>query len=274
MFARPISVNVTYDSTIGSLASMPMDTLRLTFSLTLLATSFAVAPALAQAPAPPPPPPPPGWTGSLGAGMALTSGNTDTSTVNIGYDVLKDHGTDIVFKSAGLYLKGSNNGASNVDRANADGRVEYKLSPRLAAFGMTTYARDRFKAIDYLIAPTGGLSYKVVATPRTDWAVDGSVGMVFEKNTGFDLDKDGAIIGGEKLTHKFNDTTRFLHAASALWKMGDLGDAFYTIQAGIVTSVATHLDLKAEFLESYKNRPSTPLLKKSDQSVVLSVVYK
>lgn len=247
---------------------------RFTLASTLLATVLAATQALAQAPAAAPPPPPPGWTGSLGAGMALTSGNTDTSTVNVGYDVLRDHGTDIVFKSAGLYLRGSNNGESNVDRANADGRVEYRLSPRLAAFGMTTYARDRFKAIDYLVAPTGGLSYKVVATPRTDWAVDGSVGMVFEKNTGFDLQSDGAIIAGEKLTHKFNDTTRFLHAASALWKMGNLDDAFYTIQAGIVTSVATHFDLKAEFLESYKNRPSNPLLKKSDQSIVLSVAYK
>jgi putative salt-induced outer membrane protein len=253
---------------------MSIGSLRLTVSLILVSSTFAAAPALAQAPAPAPPPPPPGWTGSLGAGMAFSSGNTDTSTVNIGYDVLKDHGTDIVFKSAGLYLKGSNNGDSTVDRANADGRVEYKLSPRLAAFGMTTYARDRFKAIDYLVAPTGGLSYKVIATPRTDWAVDGSLGMVFEKNTGFDLKTDGAIIGGEKLTHKFNDTTKFLHAASALWKMRDFDDAFYTIQAGVVTSVAAHLDLKVEFLQSYKNRPSNPLLKKSDQSVVLSVVYK
>lgn len=246
----------------------------LSIVLAFVAT-VAVAPsARAQAPAPAPPPPPPGWTGSIGAGMALTSGNTDTSTVNVGYDVLKDHGTDIVFKSAGLYLKGSNNGESNVDRANADGRVEYRLSPRLAAFGMTTYARDRFKAIDYLVAPTGGLSYKLIATPRTDLAADGSVGMVFEKNTGKDLTSGGAIIAGEKLTHKFNDRTRLLQAGSALWKMKDFDDAFYTFQVGLITSVAAHFDLKAEFLESYKNRPSNILLKKSDQSVVLSVVYK
>jgi len=252
---------------------MTMAPLRLLSSLTLLAAVLAADVAFAQAPAPPPPPPP-GWTGAIGAGMARTSGNTDTSTVNVSYNVLKDHGTDIVFKSTGLYLKGSNEGESTVDRANADARVEYRLSPRLAAFGMTTYARDRFKAIDYLLAPTGGLSYKVVATPRTEWAADGSVGMVFEKDTGFDLQKDGAIIAGEQLTHKFNDTTRLLHAASALWKIGDLGDAFYTLQAGVVASVAAHLELKVEFLESYKRRPSNPLLKKSDQSIVLSVVYK
>jgi putative salt-induced outer membrane protein len=248
-----------------------MSCLRVVLSLTLMAT-LSAAPTLAQAPVPPPPPP--GWTGSIGAGMALTSGNTDTSTVNVGYDVLRDHGTDILFRSTGVYLRGSSGGVSNVDRSGADARVEYKLSPQLSAFGMTTYARDRFKDIDYLLAPTAGLTYKVVATARTEWATDGSLGMVFEKNTGFGLKSDGAIIAGEKLTHKFNDQTRFLHAASALWKVRHFDDAFYTLSAGIVTAVAAHLDLKAEFLNSYKNRPSNPLLKKSDQSIVLSVVYK
>ncbi len=254
---------------------MHMLALRLAATLTLLVTTFAAQPALAQAPAPPtPPPPPPGWTGSIGAGMALTSGNTDTSTVNVGYDVLRDYGTDIVFKSTGLYLRGSSAGASNVDRSGADARLEYKLSPRLAAFALTTYARDSFKAIDYLLAPTGGLSYKVVATERTDWTTDGSVGLVFEKNTDRDLNTDGALIAGEKLTHKFNATTRFVHAASGLWKMRNLDDAFYTFQAGLVTAVAAHFDLKAEFLNTYKARPTNALLKKSDQSIVLSVAYK
>lgn len=254
---------------------MHMLALRRAATLALLVTTLAAQPALAQTlAAPAPPPPPPGWTGSIGAGMALTSGNTDTSTVNVGYDVLRDYGTDFVFKSTGLYLRGSSAGTSNVDRSGADARLEYKLSPRLAAFALATYARDSFKAIDYLLAPTGGLSYKVVATERTEWTTDGSVGLVFEKNTDRDLNTDGALIAGEKLTHKFSDTTKFLHAASALWKMGDFDDAFYTIQAGIVTAVAAHLDLKVEFLESYKNRPSNRLLKKSDQSIVLSVVYK
>ncbi|MEP7117357.1 MAG: DUF481 domain-containing protein [Acidobacteriota bacterium] len=232
-------------------------------------------PLLAQTPAPaPPPPPPPGWAGSFGAGLAATSGNTDTSTFNLGYDALRDYGTEFVFKSSGVYLRGSNAGASNVDRSAADARLEYRLSPRLAAFGMTTYARDRFKAIDYLVAPTVGLSYKVVVTPNTEWSTDGSVGVVFEKDTGLDLEKDGALIAGEKFLHKFSTSTKFVHAASGLWKVRDFADVFYTVSAGIVTAVANHLDLKAEFLESYKNRPSNALLKKSDQSIVLSVVYK
>ena len=118
----------------------------------LAATAAAQAPAAA--------PPPPGWTGSIGGGLAITSGNSDTSTTNVGYDVLRDHGTNVIFKSAGLLLKGSNNGVSNVDRSQADARLGYALSPRLSAFGQTTFARDNFKAIDYILAPFGGLHAK------------------------------------------------------------------------------------------------------------------
>ena len=51
----------------------------------------------------------------------------------------------------------------------------------------------------------------------------------------------GALIAGEKLTHKFTDTTRFIHSASGLWKMNDFDDAFYTFAAGLATSVASAL---------------------------------
>ncbi|MBL8137122.1 MAG: DUF481 domain-containing protein [Acidobacteria bacterium] len=239
----------------------------------VLALIAWAAPTFAQAPAAPPPPPP-GWTGSVGGGLALTSGNSDTSTTNVGYDVLKDHGTNVIFKSTGLLLKGSNNGVSNVDRSQADARVGYTLSPRLSAFGQTTFARDNFKAIDYILAPTGGLSYKVVNTARTEWLTDGSVGVVFEKNKGLDVDTSGAIIAGEKLTHKFAEKTKFVHAATALWKMKDFDDAFYTLSAGLLTSIAGNFDLKTEFLSTYKNKLTNPALKKADQSIVLSVVYK
>lgn len=237
-------------------------------------SAVAAAEARAQAPAPAPPPPPPGWTGSIGGGLALTSGNSETATTNVGYDVLRDHGTNVLFKSAGLYLRGSNDGTANVDRSQADVRLDYRLSPRLSAFGLTTFARDKFKAIDYLLAPTAGLSYKVVALERTEWTTDGSVGVVFEKNRGLDVDASGALLAGEKFTHRFAERTRFVHAAAALWKMKDFDDAFYTFSAGLLTSVAGNFDLKTEFLSTYKNKLTNPLLKKADQSIVLSVVYK
>ena len=65
-----------------------------------------------------------------------------------------------------------------------------------------------------------------------------------------------------------------MHAATGLWKTKDLEDAFYTFSAGLITSVAGNFDLKTEFLSTYKNKLTNPALKKADQSIVVSVVYK
>ncbi len=251
-----------------------MTGMRIRLSTAIGVLALLPSAAFAQAPAAAPPPPPPGWAGSIGAGLALTSGNSDTSTVNVGYDVLRDYGTDVVFKSTGLLLKGSANDVSTVDRSQADARADYRLSPRLSAFGLTTFARDKFKAIDYLLAPTAGLSYKLVALPRTEWIVDGSGGVVFEKNRGLDVDTSGALLAGEKLTHQLGEKSKFTHAATGLWKLKDFDDAFYAFSAGLLTSLAGNFDLKTEFLSTYKNKLTNPALKKADQSIVLSVVYK
>jgi putative salt-induced outer membrane protein YdiY len=66
-------------------------------------------------------------------------------------------------------------------------RDEYRLSTRAFVFGQNQYLRDEFKNIDYLLAPTAGLGYKLFDTATTKLTVDGSVGGVWEKNPGLDV---------------------------------------------------------------------------------------
>ena len=96
------------------------------------------------------PPPPPGWAGSAGAGLALTSGNNDTSTVNAAYELKRDTGSPFIFRSNGLLVWGKSEGTLTSDRLGLDARLERKLSPRTSVFGQTLYLRDTFKSIDHL----------------------------------------------------------------------------------------------------------------------------
>jgi len=75
------------------------------------------------------------WTGSIGAGLALTQGNTATTNTNVSFDVKRDAQTKTVFKAQGLYIRATQDGNDNVDRALVSGRVEYKLTPRAYTFG-------------------------------------------------------------------------------------------------------------------------------------------
>ena len=221
-----------------------------------------------------PPPVPPGWAGSAGAGLAMTSGNSDTSTVNAAYELKRDTGGPFLFKSNGLLVWGKSESVLTNDRLSLDGRVERKLSERTSLFGQTQYLRDSFKSIDYLIAPTVGLTRLLVKNDRTELGVDGGVGGVWEKNPGLDADLDGAVTAGQKFTHKITATTEFIEKVAALWKMDDFGDALYVFGAGIAASITEATQLKIEFLDTYKAQPPSPDVQKNDIATLVSFVYK
>jgi putative salt-induced outer membrane protein YdiY len=249
--------------------------------------ALAGVPALAQAPAaapatepqpalcpcPPPLPPPPVWTGSLGAGLAITQGNKDTSNFNLSFDLQRDPKTKTIFKAEGLYILATEDGNENADRGIVAGRLERLISERVYVFAQLGYVRDRFKDIDYLVAPTAGIGYKLVATGRTTFDVDTSVGMVFEKNTGLELETDGAVTLGEKFSHKLSSTATITQGSTALWKMDDFGDALHTFSAGLAASVTTRVQLKLEFQDVYQSRPSGDA-DKNDIAFITAFVYK
>ena len=219
-------------------------------------------------------PPPLGWTGSAGAGLALTEGNSDTSTVNAAYELKRDAGGAIVLKSNGLLVWGKSQGAQTSDRLTLDGRVERKLSTRTSVYGQTQYLRDAFKAIDYLVSPTVGLSRLLLKDDRTELGVDAGVGVVWEQNPGLELQTDGAVTAGQQFARKLTATTELKEKVAALWKMDDFGDALYQFGVGVAASVTAATQLKVEFLDTYKARPPLPTVKKNDIAVLVSFVYK
>src|SRR3954471_16316552 len=98
------------------------------------------------------PPPVKPWTSSLGAGLAITSGNTDTKNYNFAFATKYDPKTRLVFKADALYLRGDSNGVTQVDKTTADAREEYAVSDRVFAFAEVSYLRDPFKDVNYFVA--------------------------------------------------------------------------------------------------------------------------
>ena len=238
--------------------------------LTAIVTIAGAARASAQAT---PPPEPPGWTGSAGAGLATTSGNSDSSNINAAYELKRDTGGPILFRSSALFLYGKSQDVLTSDRLSLDARLERKLSTRASAFGQIQYLRDEFKSIDYLVAPTVGLAYALFKNERTEFVVDGGVGGVWEKNPDLDTDLDGALTAGQKFSHKISDRTELTEKVIGLWKMDDFGDALYTFGAGIAASITAATQLKFEVLDTYKAQP-LPGIEKNDIATIVSFVYK
>jgi putative salt-induced outer membrane protein YdiY len=239
--------------------------------MVVLVFAFALTSARARAQAPAPAGP---WTGSAGAGVAITSGNTSTSNVNVGYDLTYDPKTKNVVKSDALYLRAKKDAELTVSRLGFDARDQYALTPRAFTFGQLQYLHDKFKAIDYLVAPAAGLGYKLVNAASTALDVDGGLGGVWEKNPGLDRKASGAVTAGEHLVQKLSDTASVSQQLVGLWKTADFGDALYTFGTTLAASLTPKSQVKIDLLDSYKAKPPSAAIKSNDVAIVFSLGYK
>lgn len=245
------------------------------FHLYVLALSltFCTVPVMAQEPSAPAAPPPT-WTGTAGAGLSFTSGNSDTTTFSVAFDITRDPKVRNVVKMTGLYLRGSQNSEATVNRTSLGFRDEYSMNARLFLFGQVDYLRDTFKLIDYLLAPTAGLGYAVVSTDAMKFSVDVGAGGVWEKNPGGDVSASGAVTVGESLEIQVTEAATIKHAVTALLKTTDFGDGLYTFSVGLGTKVSERVQLSVDVLSTYKSRPPTADTKKNDVAFVTSLAAK
>jgi putative salt-induced outer membrane protein len=220
-----------------------------------------------------PPKPTPGWHGNAGAGLALTSGNSDTQSYNLSLLVVYDPQKRNLVKIDGLYLRSKAEGEETADKAALGLRDEYSFG-RAFLFGEVRYQRDQFKELESLISPSIGAGYKLVDQERLTLSVDAGVGLAFERLTGQDGTTDGALRAGESLAWKISDNSSLSQAATALWKMDDFEDAFYHLDAGLVSSINSKLELKLAGVVDVKNKPARPTLEKTDLALLASIVFK
>jgi putative salt-induced outer membrane protein YdiY len=238
--------------------------------LSVLGVSLAVsATAFAQAPVQPP-----AYTGNFGGGIALTDGNTKTRNINLTGTIVRDLKTRNVIKGTGSYLRGTQTDVLNLDRTTINIRDEYTVTNRTFVFGQLDYLRDQFKQVTFFWAPTGGLGYKLINTDATQFIVDGGAGGVLEKNPGIDAKTSGSVTTGERFQQKLSGTAAFTESLATIWKTNDFGDSLTNFSTGITTSVVGKLQLKLEFIDSFKNKPPKLGVKKNDTALVTTFVVK
>lgn len=256
---------------------------RLAGPLAVLALLALSLPAAAQelCPCPPPPPPPPDFTGSLGLGAALTSGNTDTFNLNFSLGLKYDPKSKNVVKFDATYLRGETNDELQLDRLSATLRDEYSFSPKVFAYGELGYLRDRFKGIEYLFAPAVGAGYKVLDSDTLKLSVDAGFGGAFESDyvdypaSSDTVSSDSAAIrAGEAFAWKISPTAALTQAFTALWKTEDTSDAIYHFEIALSASITKWSEVKVAFTDDYKNKPPDPKLKKNDIALVAMIVFK
>lgn len=229
-------------------------------------------PLFAQEPTTPPPPVDP-WSSSIGAGVAITSGNSDTTNINVAANTTWDPKTDRLFKAEALYLLGESDGEKQVDKSTALARYERLFQDRAFWFGEVQYLRDPFKAINYLVSPLVGAGYHVVRTDTRKLTLDGAVGAIVEDNDLLGRDTSGAVKAGESFEWSISPVSKVTQKLTGLWKADDFDDALYHFDAGLSTTVAARLELKLSYVYDYKNQ-APPEIEKGDSALFAALLVK
>lgn len=232
-----------------------------------LTTLIVTSVALAQD-APPASP----WASSLGAGLAVTSGNSDTQNLNFAFSTLWDPKTNRLFKAEALYLRGEADNETLLDKSSALARYE-RSRDRAFWFGEVSYLGDQLKGIDYLLSPIVGAGYHVIRTDTRKLSVDGGAGASFEQSDNLGRDVSPAVKAGESFEWALSPTSRITQRLTGLWKTDDFDDALYHFDAGLASTIATALELKLSYVYDYKNLPP-PDVEKGDSALIATILYK
>lgn len=246
--------------------------------LFLVSLGLSPTPAIAQvpttAPKPAETPKPKPWSGSVSAGLSITSGNRNTQNFNVSFETVRDTKARNVLKIDGLYLRGKSESNVTGDQLRLGGRDQYTFDTRGFVFAQARYMRDRFKRIDYLIAPAAGVGLKLVNKPNSAIDIAAGIGGVWEQNSGNRLPASGSITLDEKLSHKLSNTATITQSLSALWKTTNLRDSLYTLNATLAAGISKRAQLKVELLDSYKSKPPSNTIKRNDVTVITGLVYR
>ncbi|MHB8838762.1 MAG: DUF481 domain-containing protein [Gemmatimonadaceae bacterium] len=216
----------------------------------------------------------PTWTGSFGAGLAVTSGNTNTSNWNLSFKARQDRRTGMIFSADGLVIRGTKNGKPSTDNTVFNTRLERRFADKSYVFGQMAYLRDTFKSIEYFVAPTAGLSYKFYNTAGGSFAVDASAGASWESTPGKPVKSHSAVAFGERFTRSLSKTASLTHGFAGNVVANDVSNGLYSTSVGVAASVTNRTQMKVEVLNTYRTTPPTASIEKSDVSTLMSFVFK
>jgi putative salt-induced outer membrane protein YdiY len=213
-------------------------------------------------------------SGNIGAGVSMTSGNSNTINWNMSFAVNKQTGRGHNFRGNGLYLRGQENGKLSVNRLTLAFRDDYSINSSIVGFGNISYKKDPLKGINYLVNPMGGLGWKIKDGEKIFLQVDAGAGVVTEQNNGMISRTSASINSSQRFTYEFSDTASLNQKLDILWKAGDLKDYLVNLSISLATKVTNASELQVEFLDDFKNKPSDILYKKNDIALILKYVVR
>ena len=208
-----------------------------------------------------------GWSGVANISVALSTGNSETTTIGTGVVAARPTRTDktsLYYNT--LYTHDGVAGKTTANQTNAGLRYDHNLNPKVFLFGTGDFATNALQALDLRTVVGGGFGWHAIAKPRQQLDVLGGVVWTHENygginNTGApgpttsSTDSFAALDFGEQYTRKLGKNSSFTEQAFIFPDLQDTSQYRFTTNAGLSTKLSSWLSWQTTFSDIYVTDP-------------------
>jgi len=220
------------------------------------------------------------WRALFTAGASVSSGNSDSTTVNLSGEVVKATKTDKFTANArALYLK--NDDSESEQRYAFGTHYQRDVTDRVFGFGQFDALKDEPANLSSRYSVGAGGGYHIVKQDNVTWDVSTGLGFTQERYVEPAL-QDGVLrskysnlelLFAEESNHKISDNTTLKQRLAYLPDLRNSGEYRATFDGGISVAMTKRFSLTATVQHRYDSNPGDGL-KKNDTLFVTGVSYR
>lgn len=208
------------------------------------------------------------WSGEAELGAVITSGNTETQSVNAKAKVSYIHNR-WTHTASFEALQTEDENTTTAERFRLSGKSDYKFSKRGYLYATATYEDDKFSGFDYQATESVGYGHRLI--DKKGLLVTGEIGPGARQNkldTG-DTENEFIVRGAGNLTWDISKTTKFTEELTV--ESGSDNTITRSV-AGLSAQVIGSLAMKASL--TVKHSTDVPVgVEETDTETALTLVY-
>jgi putative salt-induced outer membrane protein YdiY len=219
------------------------------------------------------------WTGAANVSLAITGGNSETTSVGTGVNLTRVTSTDktaLYFND--VYSHDSVAGLTTADSTNAGLRYDHNVNPKLFAFGTADFNVNGLQDLDLRTILGGGFGWHAIARPKSALDVLGGLVWTHESYSAIPATSSSALVPaetnsfaaldfGQQYTQKFGKASIFTEQAYLFPDLQDTSQFRFTLNSAFSTKINNFLSWQTAFSDVYVTNPPSGT---KDNDVVLT----
>ena len=202
------------------------------------------------------------WAGAANVSLALTKGNSDTTTFGAGFTAARTTSTDKTALYANT-IYGKNAHAVPATSANADTggvRYDHNLKPKLFVFGTGDFSSNALQNLDLRSIIGGGFGWHAAKSISQSFDVLGGLVWTHESYSATasaptTTNSFAALSLGQQYTRKVGASSLFTEQAFVYPDLNDISRYQFTINSSFSTKIGKIFNWVTSFNDSYTSFP-------------------